>query len=251
MSVPGIAFIHGWGQSALTWHAQAAHFSSRYGVHAPNLPGHGGAADARLEDWEDVLLQALPDAPVLLVGWSLGGMLGLRLAKRHPERLAGLVLLASTPCFRSRPGWGHGCEDAVFERFGEALESDAPRLLDRFFALMLQGDAITRRQFVEIARTSVDKRHPVSAAGLRSGLKLLDTLDLRDDLGAIDVPTLIVHGENDAVTPVGAARFMAQAMAHADLRIMPSGHAPHLCRATELNKLLEEWWLNSISTRDR
>jgi len=255
MSLPTLVFLHGWGQSAQIWHAQQAFFAERFAgrveVQAVNLPGHGGAADVPFNAWESALLDALPEGPVILIGWSLGGMLGMRLALRHPQRLAGLVLLSSTPRFRCAADWTHGCEDEVFERFQEALESDAPRLLDRFFALMLQGDELSRRQYIAIARTAVDKQHPVSMQGLRSGLQWLDTLDLRGDLARIKLPTLIVHGESDAVTPVGAACYMARHIPGADLQLMQGGHALHLSRAQQLNEALEAWCLNSISIHDR
>jgi len=255
MTMPALVFVHGWGQSAQVWHAQLAFFAERFAgrmeVQALNLPGHGGAADMPFNAWGNALLDALPEGPVILIGWSLGGMLGMRLALHHPTRLAGLVLLSSTPRFRLAPDWVHGCEDEVFERFQEALESDAPRLLDRFFALMLQGDDLSRRQYIGIARSAVDKRHPVSMQGLRCGLQWLDTLDLRGDLARIKLPTLIVHGESDAVTPVGAAHYMARHIPGADLQLMHGGHALQLSRAQQLNEALEEWCLNSISIHDR
>jgi len=255
MTIPTLVFVHGWGQSAQVWHAQVAffaeHFAEKFAVQSVNLPGHGGAADVPFDAWENALLDALPDGPVVLIGWSLGGMLGMRLALRQPERLAGLVLLSSTPRFRVAEDWVHACDDEVFERFQEALESDAPRLLDRFFALMLQGDELSKRQYIEIARTAVDKRHPVSMQGLRCGLQWLDTLDLRAELAQIKLPTLIIHGEADAVTPVGAARYMARHIPGADLQLMQGGHALHLSSAQQLNEALEAWCLNSISIHDR
>ncbi|MDQ6966626.1 MAG: alpha/beta fold hydrolase [Mariprofundaceae bacterium] len=249
--MPTLVFVHGWGQSAQVWHAQVAFFAGRLGLRTVNLPGHGGAADVPFDAWGDALLDALPDGPVVLIGWSLGGMLGMHLALQHAERLVGLVLLSSTPRFRVAPDWAYGCEDEVFERFQEVLEFDAPRLLDRFFALMLQGDELSRRQYVEIARSAVDKRHPVSLQGWRCGLQWLDTRDLRAELAQIKLPTLIIHGESDAVTPVGAARYMVQAIPGADLQVMQGGHALHLSCAQQLNETLEEWCLNSISTHDR
>ena len=255
MTMPTLLFVHGWGQSAQVWRAQIAYFAERFAgqmkVQAVNLPGHGGASDAPFDAWEDVLLDAMPKGPVMLVGWSLGGMLGMRLALQHAERLAGLVLLSSTPRFRVAPDWVHGVDDEVFGRFQEALESDAPRLLERFFALMLQGDELSRRQYIGIARTAVDKRYPTSMQGLRCGLQWLDTLDMRADLAQITLPTLVVHGEADAVTPVGAARYMAEHIPGAEMHLMQGGHALHLSRAQQLNEALEAWCLNSISIHDR
>jgi len=249
--LPTIVFIHGWGQSTQTWHAQVDYFGARHQVLAVDLPGHGGASDLPLENWGEALLAMLPAEPVVLVGWSLGGMLALRLATTHAARLAGMVLLSTTPSFRLRPGWKHACTDEVFERFLESLEANAPRLLDRFFALMLQGDELDRKQFLSIVRTAVDKRHPTSTAGLRCGLKLLDELDLRASLPGISLPTLVVHGQADAVTPIGAAQYLVGHMPAATLSVMQAGHAPHLTQAERFNTLLEEWCQNNISTLAR
>lgn len=251
MSSPALVFVHGWGQAAQTWHAQIDYFGARHKVLAANLSGHGGAPDRPAEDWEDALLEALPDEPAILVGWSLGGMLALSVAARHPERLAGLVLLSATPSFRRRPGWRYGCADQVLERFRTGLQQDAARLLDRFFAMMLQGDKLDRENYLNIVRHTVDRRHPASKQGLEAGLQLLDTLDLREGLSGIDVSTLVVHGAADTITPVGASRYLAERIPGAKLRIMPAGHAPHLTRPQAFDELLEEWCLNNISTYAR
>jgi len=251
LSSPTLVFVHGWGQAAQTWHAQTEYFAARREVLSLNLPGHGGAADQPPGDWEAALLASLPSEPVVLVGWSLGGMLGLRLAHNHAARIDGLVLLSTTPCFRQQTDWEHGCAEEVFERFRESLEADALRLLDRFFALMLQGDELDRRQCLGIVRQAVDRRHPASQAGLRSGLHLLEGLDLRAALPDIRVPTLVVHGSADAVTPVGAAQYLAAHLPVATLCILQAGHAPHLTRPQEFNQLVEEWCLNSISIHAR
>ena len=251
MSSPAFVFIHGWGQAAQTWHEQLDYFASSHEVLALNLPGHGGAPDRPAGEWESAILESLPDEPVVLIGWSLGGMLGLRLALHHPTRLAGLVLVSTTPSFRLRTDWSHACADDVFERFQESLEINEKRLLDRFFALMLQGDALDRRHYLDIVRQAVDRHHPSSQAGLRAGLNLLDRLDLRDSLSGISVPALVIHGRNDAIVPVGAAEFLVAQIPDAGLHILPAGHAPHLTQPETLNGILEEWCRNSISTQRR
>ena len=251
MSSPAFVFVHGWGQAAQTWHGQLDYFASSHEVLAVNLPGHGGTPDLPAEEWEEAILESLPDEPVVLIGWSLGGMLGLRLALHHPTRLAGLVLLSTTPSFRLRSDWEHACADDVFERFRESLEINEKRLLDRFFALMLQGDALDRRRYLDIVRGAVNRHHPTSPAGLRVGLDLLDGLDLRDSLRGISVPSLVVHGRNDAIVPARAAEFLVAQMPDATLHLLPAGHAPHLTQPESFNGILEEWCRNSISTQRR
>jgi len=116
---------------------------------------------------------------------------------------------------------------------------------------MLQGDELDRKQFVSIVRSAVDRRQPASMAGLRCGLQLLDELDLRAALPDISLPTLVVHGQADAVAPVGAAQYLAGQMSAATLNIMQAGHAPHLTQPETFNQLLEEWCQNNISTLAR
>jgi len=245
--LPTLVFLHGWGQSAQTWHAQIDYFSDRCEVQCLNLPGHGGAADAPVEAWEDVLTAQLPDTPHIIIGWSLGGMLALRLALHGISQLRGLVLLAATPCFRMRPDWPHGCSDDVFDDFRKCLNEDSERLLGRFFALMLQGDDIQRRRYLAIVRQAVDRRNPATRAGLETGLSLLDTLDLRLSLADITLPALVVHGSQDAIVPIEAGRFLAHQLPHADMHMLQAGHALHLTQAQALNEKLEAWCLNNTS----
>jgi len=247
--LPTLVFVHGWGQSTQTWHAQIDYFSERYEVLCLNLPGHGGAPDMPMNQWESTLAAQLPDVPHIIIAWSLGGMLALHLALRGSPKLRGLVLLATTPCFRMRPNWLYGCSDEVFDSFRKNLDEDAERLLGHFFALMLQGGDVGRRRYLDIVRQAVDRRNPATRAGLKSGLTLLETLDLRLLLNDMMLPTLVIHGTNDAVVPVDAGRFLARHIPHAAWHTLQAGHALHLTQAQALNEILEAWCLNNISTR--
>jgi len=245
---PTLVLIHGWGQSAQVWHSQAEAFSERWPVQVVNLPGCGGTPDAPASVWVNMLCDMLPDRPCILIGWSLGGMLAVQLAYRHPDRIAGLVLVSATPCFRLRRDWEYGCPDARFSEFKQALHADSVKLLGHFFALTLHGDALSSSRYNAIAKAAVDRRHPPSPQALEGGLQLLDRLDLRPVLADIPVPTLVMHGERDAIVPVEAGRHLAQRIPDAHLHILPCGHAPHLTRKEDFNNKVERWCLNIIST---
>jgi pimeloyl-[acyl-carrier protein] methyl ester esterase len=246
---PSLLFIHGWGQSAAAWHGQRDALGDRFEVHAPNLPGHGGAPELPPEAWGESLLESVSDGTVL-VGWSLGGMLAIRLAHAYPEKIAGLVLVGATPCFRMREGWLHGATDEVFDGFVEGVEQQSARMMSRFFALMLHGDALSRSAYNSIAREAVDRNHPPTTQALRGGLKLLDRLDLRPLAEKIDTPCLVMHGEADAVVPVAAGQWLAKHIAGAEfVSFAQCGHAPFLTQAERFNRKLEDWCLKSISTR--
>ena len=235
-----LVFLHGWAQSRQIWCNQFDSFSDALFL---NLPGHGGAADLPADAWVEAIVAQLPDEPGHLVGWSLGGMLAMQIAAKHPERIAGLILVSTTPRFRASEVWPHGSSDEVFNGFREAVESGSPKALSRFFALMLHGDGLSRSDYNRLAKIAVDRSNPVSAAGMQGGLELLQQLDLRTLSNKIKQPTLIVHGETDAVVPVAAGRWLAEQIGHSKLHIFPDcGHAPFLTQSDTFNELVQTWW---------
>jgi len=237
-----MVFVHGWGQSASIWFEQRQPFADAIFA---SLPGHGGAADAPPGTWCDALTGQMPATPCILIGWSLGGMLALDIALQSPERIAGLVLVSSTPCFRQRPGWPHGCDSETFTAFEQGIhapDTERNRVLSRFFSLMLHGDELPRSTFNQLARQAVDRQHPASLSGLEQGLELLNSMDFRGQLDGITMPTLILHGEQDAVVPAAAGRELAGNIPHAVSHILPGcGHAPFLTKAKVFNDKLEAW----------
>jgi len=233
-----LVFLHGWAQSQQIWFQQQAQFPD---AHYLNLPGHGGAADAPAERWLDVLLAQLPDEPCVLAGWSLGGMLAMEIARCFPDRVDSLVLIATTPRFRATDGWGYGCDDATFAAFNVAVSSASPRALNRFFALMLHGDDLPRSHYNELARQAVDRQKQATTAGLQAGLELLATLDLRERLP--DMPALLLFGEQDAIVPADAGRWLAAHLPGAVVHeLRDCGHAPFLSRPEQCNTILKAWW---------
>jgi len=232
-----LVFIHGWGQSKQIWHQQQASFPHAIFL---NLPGHGGEPDSA--NWLESLENKLPKEPCILVGWSLGGMLSMQLALAYPERIKGLALINSTPCFSQKDGWIHGCSDNLLQDFKQGIEQQAAKTMSRFFALMLHGENITRQQFNAIARAAVDRNQPCSAQGMQEGLRLLEYLDLRDQISHIHQPTIIMHGDNDAVIPVQASDFLAKNIPNSTLHHFETcGHAPFLTKTKIFHSLLESW----------
>jgi len=232
-----MVFIHGWGQSEQIWHQQQAHFPDAIYV---NLPGHGGEPDSG--NWLETLRDKLPTEPCILVGWSLGGMLAMQLALAYPERIKALALISSTPCFPQKEGWTDACSDDVLQGFKQGIEQHAAKTISRFFALMLHGDNIERRQFNTIARAAINRNHPASMQGMQQGLQLLERLDLRKHLSNITQATWLAHGEQDAIIPIQAGEYLAEHIPHATLQHFKAcGHAPFLTQAGVFNSLLESW----------
>ncbi len=235
-----LVFLHGWGQSARIWQAQQPLFASRGPVLMPNLPGHGGTSDVPAPDWVVRLAAGLPRQPAMIVGWSLGGMLAIRIALASPERVAALVLVGTTPRFRRARDWKAGCPADIFHRFEQDVRGDPARAVRRFVSLMLHGDDLphARRRAI-MAAANPDE--PPSVDALRHGLDLLDRMDLRAQLARLRLPCLVMHGTRDAVTPFAAGAFLAANIAGAELVSFDAGHAPFLTRADAFNHRLEAW----------
>jgi len=245
---PCLAFVPGWGQSSKVWFSQIPRFSPGYSVRAINFPGHAGLPEAPAGQWPDRLLQQCPNRPVIMIGWSLGGMLALQLALRYRSRISGLVLVSATPCFCKKEGWEHGCEDAVFEEFKQGVAMHSIKIMSRFFALMFHGDALPRPAYNRLARAVVNRKHPPTRKALETGLEILSNLDLREDLDNIHLPCLVLHGENDTVVPLAAGQALAAGIPDACFLGFPDcGHAPFLTQADRFNHILEDWCRNPES----
>lgn len=240
MSRP-LVLLHGWGVGAQVWSTLAGALSGLT-VHTPALPGHDdnpAPAAPTLPAWTDALAERLPDGATVC-GWSLGALLALDLAARHPHKVARLVLIGATPRFVATAGWPDGLDTTTVENFRSAFADDPEAVLRRFVALQTLGDSARRRvgDALDGARVRPAAASPAHAA-LAAALALLATADLRDTLPAGACPLLLIHGEGDALMPAAAARWLAAHWPGARLEVLSGcGHAPFLSRPMECAALL-------------
>ena len=213
--------LHGWGMHGGVWKVVSESLAARFRVHLVDLPGHGLSPSCN-EDWVDLLAETFPHE-VFVCGWSLGGQLAMEWAWKYPERIPALALISCTPSFVERKDWMRGIGIKVFEAFRSGLEKDVEATLKRFLFLQAQGGKDEKT----LLRTLQHELKEADKEGLEKGLELLGTIDLREKARTLAQPVLLIHGGEDRLIPLNAAKWLSENMQHAQLEVIPDcAHAP-------------------------
>ena len=225
-----LVLLHGWASHPHVFRGLTRALEKRLPVQVLALPGYADrppCAPYTLERIADALAAAAPKACSVL-GWSLGAQVALMWARRAPVQVQRLALIGATPCFTQRSGWPHAVKPLTMRQFTTAIKQDCPSVLRRFVALQSHGDAHAVRVAHRL-RTALFTNTLPSQATLEAGLDILRSADLRDMLPSVQQPTLVLHGEADAVTPSAAGEALSAALPNAQFHKMAgAGHAPFL-----------------------
>jgi len=236
-----VVFIHGFPFSKAMWGPQMSALASGYRVVTYDIRGHGesdrGDGHYLIEFFVDDLIGLLDalhiDDPVL-VGLSMGGYIVLRAVERSPERFSALVLCDT----RSEADSNEGkLKRAAMIRLlkTEGIDAFAEQSIKTLFA----PDSFTKNpSAVSFVRDTILATPPETIAATHIALSA--RTDHTDSLSRITVPTLILVGEHDAVTPPSAALSMKERIQHADVHIISgAGHVSNLENPQEFNRFLK------------
>ena len=221
-----VVFLHGIGGRASGWAPiQQACAATGHSSLAWDMPGYGESPTIEPYDFDGLAdaLAALMDAhglpKAVLVGHSLGGMVALQMWARHPQRVAGLVLAASSPAF------GHGSGDFqqafVAQRLapieaGQSMADVAGGLIPTMVAPGYDGPGLA------LAKACMAS---ITPAAYKSALGTLVQFEQRSALPTITVPTLCIAGEHDRTAAPGVVQRMANKISQAQYLCLPGvGH---------------------------
>jgi pimeloyl-ACP methyl ester carboxylesterase len=233
-SLPAIVFLHGAGFDHTTWALHSRWFAHHgYGVLAPDLPGHGRSSDvalpdiAHMADWTAALLDAAGLAKARLVGHSMGSLIALETAARHPAKVSGLSLIGTAATMTVGPDllkaaeannhdavdmvsiWGLGYQAELGGSLAPGLwmHSGAQRVLENCRPGVLFNDLSACNAY----------QNALAAAA------------------QITVPTTLILGERDMMTPTKAGKALAAALPNARTVVLPgAGHMMMVERPDEL-----------------
>jgi len=237
---PAVVFLHGIGGDGTSWLQDLEALSSRYRAVAWDMPGYGGSP-ALPEMTFPALAGALKDLlgtlgvdRAHLVGHSIGGMVALDFAARFPERVASLVLYATSPAFGKADGdWQREFLKARLAPLdaGKRMVEIAPAIVESLVGDNPDAQGITR------ATAAMGK---VPEAAYRAAMGCLVTFDRRDALAGIAVSTLVLAGERDDNAPAGMMARMAAKIPEARFEVIPgAGHLAHFEQSAAFREILD------------
>lgn len=224
-----LVLIHGWGIHGGVWQSAAERLAEDYCVHRVDLPGCGDSAMIEpytLANLAAALDEAFP-LPVHVLGWSLGGAVGVQWALTRPERVRSLTLCASSACFMARPDWPHGTPPEVLGEFASSLAHDYAATLEMFLGLQVMGSRDGRAVLRSLQSHLAAKPAPRREA-LLEGLAILRHTDLRPQVDGLSCPVLLQYGDRDRMTPPEAGRWLAERTGGRLVMHSGAGHAPFI-----------------------
>jgi putative pimeloyl-BioC--CoA transferase BioH len=219
-----LVLLHGWGMNSQVWQPLLPDLAQRAQVTCIDLPGHGANSHLPLGTLAEAVAQLAPHIPqdAVVMGWSLGGLIAQGLAHALPERIAALILIASTPKFVAEADWAHGVSPDLLALFGRSLQTDYLGTVKRFFALQFLSTK-TDTRLVNALRERIMEQ-PASLAALAEGLTILQTADFSQ--APVTQPTLWMLGKLDKLIPVSLVDALPE-MGYQHIALLDSAaHVP-------------------------
>ena len=221
-----IVFAHGFTQTGRSWDRLIASLIDTLGAVeaiAPDLPGHGDAAELRGDLWQSADALASVGGRATYVGYSMGGRVALHTTLRHPELVERLVLIGATAGI-DNDGDRSDRRSSDNQLADHIIRRSVPAFVDEWLAnplfAGLTDDAAMR-----------EDRLRNTASGLASSLRLAGTgtqEPLWERLGEIDCPVLILVGEQDSKF-IALGRRLVDGVVDGRIVVIPgSGHTVHL-----------------------
>lgn len=225
---PVVVLLHGFPLDRTMWSSQVTTLGSMYRVITPDLRGHGQTAapdgvysmDEMAEDVIETLDTLQITEPVVLGGLSMGGYVALALTARYPDRFRALMLI-DTKAEGDTPDAARGREELASTVEGTGNSGAvASAMLPKLFS---ETTRQRRPELISQMQAVMQKTPARAVAGALRGMAARP--DRTAELAQIVVPTLVLVGADDAITPPDGAQKMAEAIADAQIVVIPdAGH---------------------------
>lgn len=230
-----LVLFHGWGFDSNIWNHLLPLLTMQYDLFCVDLPGFGQSDYMPFETFGSLLLQQLPPRFAVL-GWSLGGLFAMRLARMSQHRVSHLISVCSSPKFLGSHDWP-GIEQVALDGFYQNLKQDPEK---------------TRRDFVNLQLQTADVKTDLGlmpqAIALQQGLTALETWDLRETLPLLPMAQCYMFGRLDAIVPASTMKAMQLYNPNAQYALFKkSAHMPFLTHAPQFMQVLDTFLISEKS----
>jgi pimeloyl-ACP methyl ester carboxylesterase len=227
-----LIFIHGAGNTGLEYHYQTKHFKNS---EAPDLPGHPeGQPCTSIDDYAQWLHEYImqgDDSKPVLAGHSLGGAIALMYGLSYPADVKALILISTGARLRVRPDLLKLLDDLA----------DAP---DKWLKKVVEPPL--HRVAPDVKEKIVNGMAKVGPAVQLNDFRCCDKFDVMDKVSQIAVPTLVISGTEDDMTPLKYSQYLADKIAGARLVIIDgTTHHCLLEKPAAANQAIESF-LNNL-----
>jgi len=267
-SIP-IVLLHGWGLNSGVWlpliENLPTEFTDFFHVITIDLPGFGTNVNNKVSPYSLAnICQYITDTidqPAIYLGWSLGGLVATEMALTYPEKVLGLITVASSPRFieqrladvvdekvASQLLWP-GIKPHVLDVFHQQLQIDAEKTISGFLKLQAMGSPHVRQDIKQISQL-VFQHDMANKCTLDESLKLLETSDFRSKLAEISQPFLRLYGSADSLVPksvIGQVAMLAENNSEQHI-FEGASHAPFISHPDDFTQVLTDWLLTQFSS---
>lgn len=224
-----IIFISGWTSDHNFWIPYLPYFKNYRCITFDNRgvgetiinPKKPITLDQMVEDIR-VIMHHLGLNRVILYGISMGGMVALNFAIKHPDLCSKLVVASS--CGQLTPKMKY-----MFDKFVQLEESNHELFADILLGLCYSKKVWVNEFLFDLFKKTVDykKNHPQKPGYCRKQKEAIDQHNVVDNLNKIDIPTLIIGSKEDELIPIELAGELSQKIPHAQIFELPDeGHVP-------------------------
>jgi pimeloyl-ACP methyl ester carboxylesterase len=248
-----VVLIHGWPLSGRAWESQLAPLVAaghrvitydRRGFGKSSQPWGGYDYDTFTADLH-ALLEALDVRDAALVGFSMGGGEVARYVARHgPSRVSRAVFAGAVPpyLYKSPDNPEGGLDDGTLAGFEEAVKKDRPAFLEEFCRNFFSANGALKVSDA-VVRYAWNIGAGASAKGTLDCIAAFGRTDFRKDLQAVRLPTLVLHGDADAIVPfeVSGKRTAASVPGARTVVVKDGPHGFNVSHAEAFNRALLEF----------
>ncbi len=239
-----LLLVHGFPLNHSQWQRQIDYFSDHCRVIAPDLRGFGGSdvtpgtvtMEQMADDLNNLLTELKIDEKVIFCGLSMGGYVGWQFWRKYRDRVLAMIL-CDTRATADTPEGAAGRRQLAAKLLAEGSEVAADAMIPKLFS------PETRQKhpyLIERARQMIIHNQPAGLAAALEGMAVRP--DAQQIMHGIDVPSLVIVGEHDAITTVDEMRRMADAMPDAGWVVVPNaGHLAPLENPAVVNEAIAEF----------